>query len=302
MGETSTMIPPVLGGPAFDAPEATPAVEGEKILGKFTSQEELIKAYSELEKKLGAPAQAPETAPEDKTDETPKEEAPKPDKDADKTKEYTAPLEKTDEDRAYEKETYGEAMASVFDKAGLHAKSVDEYFKENGTFPEEAYAGLEKEGYTRPMVDSYLRGVAASKAAPAVTAEPSEAEKEAQAIVARDAEKAIMDTVGGKDAYLQMCAWAKSNMSAEEQGTYNRIMESGSKDAVAWAVRGLAQRYGKSVGNDPKLISGGPATSGEAGFSNWTEVTKAMRSPEYETDPAYRAKVADRMSRSNLSK
>jgi hypothetical protein len=91
----------------------------ELIAGKFKSQEDLLKAYEELQKKMGQPQETPEEAPEAKEESI--EEA-----DADST-EFSA--------TKYEQE-----VAS------------------NGSLSDASYAELESKGFTRSQVDTYIKG------------------------------------------------------------------------------------------------------------------------------------------------
>lgn len=97
--------------------------EPEKLLGKFSSQEELVKAYQELEKKLGQPKQEP----------------PK------------APATELTEDQANE----------LVVKAGLDLDAVADHYYQNGALAEEHYAALEAAGVSRAYVDQYISGVEA---------------------------------------------------------------------------------------------------------------------------------------------
>lgn len=92
----------------------------ELIAGKFKSQEDLLKAYEELQKKMGQPQETPAEAPEAK------EEA----------------VEKADADTAtnFSAEKYEQEVAS------------------NGSLSDKSYAELEQKGFTRSQVDAYIQG------------------------------------------------------------------------------------------------------------------------------------------------
>ena len=91
----------------------------ELIAGKFKSQEDLLKAYQELESKLGQPKEA----------EAPKEEA-------------------SEETKA---ETASEA-------AGFNVTAYEKEYAETGSLSEKSYADLEKKGFTKQQVDQYIQG------------------------------------------------------------------------------------------------------------------------------------------------
>lgn len=95
--------------------------EEELIGGKFKSQEDLLKAYRELEKKLS-----------------------KPDAAAEETKEATEELQK-------------EAEAAA-ESAGLDLSALEHFYAENGSLSDEHYAALEKAGIARNVVDQYIAG------------------------------------------------------------------------------------------------------------------------------------------------
>lgn len=295
-------IPPEVTGP--DAPGATPPGTetpdngqpqgGDNkdglILGKFKSQEDLAKAYAELEKKLGGgqkPDQEPEKKPEPEQDKKPETPAEGP--------KYVAP-ERTDADREFEKQTYGEGMAQLFEKAGLHAKSVSEFFHANGVFPDEAYAKLEAVGINRATVDAYLAGRKGQVA-------DQRAANELELMKAQQQAAEIKASVGGDEGYTKLMSWAMVNLSAEDQAAYNRVMNSGDVGAIKLAVAGLHGKYTNALGNDPQLIQGGSAAPAQGDvFRSTAEVTAAMRDPRYKSDPAYREEVAAKLARSDVMK
>ncbi|WP_018868283.1 MULTISPECIES: hypothetical protein [unclassified Thioalkalivibrio] len=111
-----------------DAPK--PA-EGEKILGKFDSQEALIEAYKELEKKLGQGQQQ----------DAPKAEG----------------LEGVDP-----KDVSTDQASEAVQRAGLDMEALSDHYNQNGSIAEEHYAALEQAGIPRAYVDQYIAGVEAT--------------------------------------------------------------------------------------------------------------------------------------------
>jgi len=112
----------------------TASESSQKILGKFESQEALIKAYQELEKKQsGKPDAQTETETE------------------------------TDEDLSGDDDTDAEDEAREAAKnSGLDFDDLSTKFWERGGALEEAeYTALEKGGYPRNMVDQFIQGAKA---------------------------------------------------------------------------------------------------------------------------------------------
>ena len=243
-----------------------------------------------------APNPAPNHAPEESPSPTP---PPQEGNEKKETPPYHAPEHKSDEDRRWEKESYGTAVAGILDAAGLDGRSLNEFWHKNGSLPEDAYVRLEGQGVSRAVVDQWLAGVVREQAAAGKEAELAERERRAgDEAAARE----VYASVGGRDVYARMTAWARANFSAEEQEAYNSIMESGSLSAVSLAVAGLEARYRKALGSDPQLVSGKSGAENLSVFRSTAEVTEAMRDPRYKTDPAYRKDVEQKLLRSDVFK
>jgi hypothetical protein len=105
------------------------------ILGKFKTQDDLVRAYQELEKKLGTPAAA--AAPAD------------PAKPADTAGATKPALTITPEQKAAE---------TAVQSAGLDFAALNTEFAEKGALSPESYAAMEQRGITKAVVDSYIAG------------------------------------------------------------------------------------------------------------------------------------------------
>jgi len=222
-----------------EAAKPAEAPAEELIGGKFKSQEDLLKAYQEAERRLsGAPAPKAEGA---------------------------APLTE-------------EGATDLIAKAGIDMDAMSTFFETNGELGSEHYEALEKAGVPRAYVDQYIAGA------------------EAEGVKARDQ---ILGEVGGADQFQVMTQWAMANMSPTALQEYNDAVDSGEISVVRSAVMGLAYRYQRENGRDPKLV-GGAASGGAAGYASIAQLTEAMKDPRYSNDPAYRKDVEQRLSRSNI--
>jgi len=94
---------------------------------KFQSVEDMAKAYSELERKLGSNEESEET--QEQTDE----DLPSPDADA-------------------------AEVANVLDAAGLDFDKFQQEYNETGNLTEDAYAALEEAGFPKTLVDTWIAG------------------------------------------------------------------------------------------------------------------------------------------------
>ena len=100
----------------------------EKILGKFETQEDLVKSYQELEAKLGA---------QDKTYENEKTEEPK---------------------KSLEIEADNKVAEKAVESAGLNMEALQNEYNEKGTLDDKSFQALEKAGIPKSYVDAFIQG------------------------------------------------------------------------------------------------------------------------------------------------
>ena len=215
---------------------------------KFKSAEQMAEAYASLESKLGSNEQTQET-----TEET--------------TPELTREAEASE-------------VKQVLDKAGVDFDALQSEYNAQGEVSADSYTKLEKAGFSKDLVDSYIKG---------------------QESLNASYEKAVYDTAGGQEAYGELIQWAGDNLQKGEIAAFDKAVSSGDVDMVKMAVSGLQTKYQAAEGTDPKLLSEGQS-SGSAGgvFQSWAEVTSAMQDTRYESDVAYRQKVSAKLGRSKL--
>lgn len=215
---------------------------------KFKSAEDMAKAYSELEKKMSSGQQETET-------------------------------KETIEEPNLDSQAEATEVAEVLDKAGLNFENFQNEYDQTGGLSEAAYADLEKAGFSKQLVDSWIAG---------------------QEALANDMTESVFQTVGGEAQYNDMMEWAAQNLPPSEIEAYNSAMDGGDINLTRLAVNGLAARYRAEVGSEPKLVQGETAGTSGGSFQSAAELTAAMRDPRYQKDPAYRKTVADKLARSNV--
>jgi len=110
----------------------------------------------------------------------------------------------------------------------------------------------------------------------------------------------LQQSVGGEKQYNTMLQWASNNFDEAEISRYDKVMESGDPDAAYFAVQALAAKYNDGVGVEGKMLTGKPAKAQGDDFRSQAEVVRAMSDPRYESDPAYRQDIYDKLERSNL--
>jgi hypothetical protein len=106
--------------------------------------------------------------------------------------------------------------------------------------------------------------------------------------------------VGGQEQYTNMMGWAKDNLSENEIEMYDAVMDRGDPLACFFAVQALAYRFQDASGVDGQLLTGTTPSSSADVFRSQAELVRAMSDPRYDSDPAYRMDVAEKLERSNL--
>jgi hypothetical protein len=106
---------------------------------------------------------------------------------------------------------------------------------------------------------------------------------------------------GGTNGYKQMITWASENMDAREIEMYDRVMDKGDAASVLFAVKALVAQYKDAVGSDGELLTGkSAANTPKNEFRSQQELVAAMNDPRYDTDPAYRSDVLEKLENSNI--
>lgn len=166
---------------------------------------------------------------------------------------------------------------------GLEPKQVEEisqYAWENRELSDEHYKLLDEKGYSRQLVDEYMAG---------------------QFARADGAQAAVYEAGGGEANVEKMFSWARDNLSPSEIATYDEAFDKGGAPAIM-AMENLKSKFDNS-GQAPgaKTVTGANAPSGDTDkFTSTAQVVQAMSDPRYKSDPAYQAKVQEKLARSNV--
>ena len=111
---------------------------------------------------------------------------------------------------------------------------------------------------------------------------------------------AVYQAVGGQDEYSNLINWAQQNFSEAEINAYDSVIETGNIAQINLALQALYYRYTDAVGSEGQLLQGKPAST-EAAFRSQAELIQAMNDSRYESDPAYRQDVLEKLDRSDLN-
>jgi len=161
-----------------------------------------------------------------------------------------------------------------------------------GKLSDTSYAALDKAGYSKAMVDAYVKGLQADATVTSAVAAARLADSQIQDITT---------SIGGQPALTNMINWAKGSLPDAELKAYNEAVSGSDPAKVKLAVHGLYAQYTKANGSEENLIRG--RNEGVASldrFESRAEQTAAINNPLYQKDPAYRARVSAKIGRSNV--
>ena len=220
--------------------------ESEDLIGgKFRTQEDLLKAYQELERSRGEAKEEVESEDVEESTET----------------------EETEEAPKFENFT----------------KATEEFA--NGEISDETIEALSQMD-SKELIQQYVQYYA-----------QNQQQVQAQATSDADA-RSIVDSVGGQEAYTEMVTWAASTLDQTEIDAYNSVTNSGNTAAIKFAVEAMANRYANSVGYEAPLVTGGKSAPKVQGYRSNAELARDIGDPRYSNDPAFRADVEARLSKS----
>lgn len=175
------------------------------------------------------------------------------------------------------KATTEQVKQLVTDK-GLNFEELQRTYDESGALTEAQYTELEAAGYPKAAVDACIAGLQAT----------------ADKFVGT-----VKEYAGGTEGFERMAAFVKSQGEAQV-AAFNTIMTTADLPTIKEYLNGVkAQMVAKNGTANGSVL--GSATSGATkGFSNVTEMTKAMADPRYGRDAKYTQSVEDRVANSNI--
>jgi len=110
----------------------------------------------------------------------------------------------------------------------------------------------------------------------------------------------VYKSVGGEEQYGNMINWAQENLSESEVAAFDQVIESGNMAQINLIIKGLNAQYTDAVGQEGTMLQGKPAAA-QSTYRSQQELIQAMNDPRYDSDPAYRQDVLDKLDRSELN-
>ena len=110
----------------------------------------------------------------------------------------------------------------------------------------------------------------------------------------------IYNSAGGEQQYKTMIEWAGQNLDKQSAAAFDNIVNTGTVDAIKFAVSGLKSQYEAANGYEGKMFTGKTAPNRGDVFRSQAELVAAMNDRRYDSDPAYRQDVIEKLDRSDL--
>ena len=238
--------------------EQEAAQSNDKILGKFNTQEDLAKAYTELEKRVG---------------QQPKNETPEP------------PVEQTDDNYTAEaaSELYGKEYVDALSEKGIDMADIMKRADSGEDISANYDTLAEVFNVPKAVVENYVNAAQQTQMpAPGLTPEDG---------------VEVRNAIGGDEAFAEVTQWVEKNVDKQTLENYNKIADT-NKEAALWALKYFqAQMKSPGSVVEPKLYGGGNVPS-QSTYESKQQVLDAMNKTNskgqrlYDVDEAYRDKVA----------
>jgi len=181
---------------------------------------------------------------------------------------------------------------SLSDNANIITSASDEYYKNDGKLSPETLQKFSNMS-SQDLVNAYLE----------VTKSPDwQAQPPSEVSDISDAQiNQVKNAAGGDAAYQNMIQWAGANLDSESIQAFDQIINTGSLDAIKFAVKGLKSQYDAANGIEGTMVQGKAAPNRGDVFRSQAELVAAMSDRRYDNDPAYRQDVIEKLDRSDLS-
>ena len=181
---------------------------------------------------------------------------------------------------------------SLSDNASIITSASDEYYQNDGKLSPETLQKFSNMS-SQDLVNAYLE---VTKSPDWQAAPPSEVADISDAQINQ-----VKNAAGGEAAYQNMVQWAGANLDAKSIEAFDQIINTGSLDAINFAVKGLKSQYDAANGVEGTMVQGKAAPNRGDVFRSQAELVAAMNDRRYDNDPAYRQDVIEKLDRSDLS-
>ena len=192
-------------------------------------------------------------------------------------------------DEGYEEdEETDEEVSDYAPAVSLINDASEEYYANDGQLSEETIESFSEMSST-DLVNAYLEIQAKNPQAPQGV-EMSEGQV-----------NSVQNAAGGEANYNRVIEWAANNLPNNQIDAFDSVVDSGNPAAIGIAFQGLQRQYDEANGYEGRMLQGKPASSRGNVYRSQAELVAAMGDPRYDTDPAYRADVVEKLNNSDLN-
>tara|TARA_R100000152_G_C6771337_1_gene197851 strand:+ start:657 stop:1493 length:837 start_codon:yes stop_codon:yes gene_type:complete len=248
---------------SLEVGEALEQSQDQLLAGKYKDAQELEKAYVELQKKLGG---------EDN-------------KDSGEAGESESTTEVESEETTEETEEASQPTAA----AELITSASDEYYNNDGKLSPETLEKFSSMS-SKELVEAYMQ---------VQNNLPQGDLLDKSADISDAAVNEVKNYAGGEKAYTDMVNWASQNLDQQSIDAFDNIINTGSIDAIKFAVNGLKSQYREANGFEGTMVTGKAPVQTQDVYRSQQELVAAMSDRRYDNDPAYRQDVIAKLERSD---
>lgn len=251
---------------------------------KFSDPAALAKSYTELERRFSSRV-TPEPPRHSHTAANTERGVPLPNPLEEEPKDVAAPEPQpgSEAEGLIPDLEIGEAQAPPIHDPEMARRDVEAATRRamSGPLDEETFAKLEKAGIPREVVtELQTRATRGQEAINAI----------------RQAE--VLAPIGGAAEWEKVESWARRELDPATRDSYNHLLEHGTREAAAVAVKSLHSEFKRSLG--PQLIEGATGQDQPNAYASRQEQLADMRDPRYAKDPAFRNRVVAKAMRSTF--
>ena len=130
-------------------------------------------------------------------------------------------------------------------------------------------------------------------------------ETNALSMTPKDKKKSSIKKLPGTDKaqdFGAAPAYTTNNLPENQIDAFDSVVDSGNPAAIGIAFKGLQSQYNDANGYEGRMLSGKSANAGSSDvFRSQAELVAAMSDSRYESDPAYRNDLLEKLDRSDLN-
>lgn len=179
------------------------------------------------------------------------------------------------EDKSGDVEPDQQEVKDIYTAAGLKQSDLEQSLQENGDITEDQYDALAKAGVPRELVEGYVSNLMYRREGQT---------KEAKAYA------------GGEEAWEQLSNWAQQSLTESEITEYNSLL-AGPNWRIGLDAMKVRMNANAPNANEPRLVTGEQSQVGSTfGYRSKNEMKADMSKPEYQTDPAFRQQVMQKIA------